>query len=188
MIELKFARRGVLAGALSAAVAPAAQAASGAGGSAADFVDQERALATAENKRLVVVFFASWCVWCRFMDMLLADRTAARILDPRFRFAHLRALEHDEDQRALQLNGANDVFARYAAARNGLPFLVFLDANGDVVTTTISSANDANIGFPVQGFELDWFTEMLALAAPDLTAQDLATLRAICVRLAPRRR
>jgi thiol-disulfide isomerase/thioredoxin len=151
--------------------------------SAAEAIARESALAAQDGKRLMVVFFSSWCAWCRPMDALLEEPTAARILNAHFRILHMRALETRGSQRAQQLAGADDLLRGYADDQAGLPFLAFVDPDGEVIATSISTIDGQNIGFPVEPHELDGFDAMLSVAAPGMTARERATIRAACVRV-----
>jgi hypothetical protein len=152
--------------------------------SAAETVAREAALAAADGKRLLLVFEASWCVWCIQMDAMLDDPTAAEILDRHFRIVHLRAQERDDAELAKQLPGADDVYLQYSGGGAGMPFTAVLDAEAQPVTTSVSAAvNGTNFGFPVTDEELDGFDAMLKIAAPDMSAEDRAALRAVCVKV-----
>ena len=178
-------RRTLLAGALLAALPGLGYAK--AQRAAAEEISRERALATAEQKALLVFFYASWCSWCRIFDAFLADPAAAAVMSRHFRIFHLRAQEHTDANRALQLPGADALYLRYARDGGGLPFFVALDAQERAVVTSISPKTQENIGFPVAPQELDDFQGMLKRAAPAITAAELAIVRNACVRVAPRR-
>jgi hypothetical protein len=173
-------RRSLLSGAAVAALFGTSAFASD---SAAETVAREAALAAADGKRLLLVFEASWCVWCIQMDAMLDDPDAAEILDRHFRVLHLRAQERDEAELAKQLPGADEVYFGYSDGGAGMPFTAVLDAEARAVTTSIQEANGGNFGFPVTDEELDGFDAMLTIAAPGMTAEDRATLRAVCVKV-----
>src|SRR5262249_47122834 len=67
----------IVAGGIVGGPAPAA-------GSAEETVASACAAAARDGKRVALVFFASWCSWCRLLDALLADPAAARIIDAHF--------------------------------------------------------------------------------------------------------
>jgi thiol:disulfide interchange protein len=150
---------------------------------AADALARECALAAAEGKGVLVEFYASWCVWCEPMDLLLNDAAMASILRPRFRTLRMRVWERRGVERARQLAGADDVFARYAPAASGLPFLTFLDGAGQTLTSSLCPATNENIGYPVAAAELDWLESMLATVAPESTESERDAARAACIRL-----
>ena len=155
--------------------------------SAAQEVTRQRALATAEQKALLVLFHADWCSWCRIFDRFLADPAAAGVLDRHFRILHMRAQERTDASKARQLPGADELYLRYARDGAGLPFFIVLDANERPVVTSISPKTHENIGFPVQPGELDDFQTMLKSASPAITGGEIATLRAACERAIARR-
>lgn len=150
---------------------------------AAETLARERALAAAENKGVLIEFFASWCVWCQPMDRLLHDPALTEILAPRFRILRVRVLERRGVERARQLAGANDLFVQYGLAGAGLPFLTFLNGEGRTLITSVCAQTNENIGFPVDPHELDWFENMLAAAAPESTPAQRHAARAACARL-----
>lgn len=89
------------------------------------------ARATAEHKRVIVVFGANWCIWCRRLhNTLETDPTVSKILNDRFVLVDV-----DVNRR----NGAPrnaDAVARYGNPTEfGLPVLVVLDSNGSRLHT-----------------------------------------------------
>ncbi len=178
-------RRTLLAGALIAALPGLGHAKAQL--TAAQEVTRQCALATGEQKVLLVLFHAAWCSWCRIFDAFLADPAAAAVMNPHFRTLHLRAQEHTTENKALQLAGADAVYLRYTRDTVGLPFFVVLDAQERPVVTSIAPKTGENIGFPVQPDELEAFRVMLKHAAPMITGAELAAIRDACVRHAPRR-
>src|SRR5262245_51284160 len=138
--------------------------------------------AQASNRSLMLVFHASWCGYCTLLDRMLADQKCAPIVEAYFQVFHLRALEEKKDKIALQLAGADDVYASYAPAGAGLPYVVMLDGNAGKIADSILPSS-GNIGFPVTPEELAGFETMLKTAAPAITAQELGTLRKTCVAL-----
>lgn len=186
-------RRIILSGAAAAFLnAPSAFAEASPSGTPAEPITaamalaHERDLAARANTSLMVVFFASWCAWCRYLDALLADEVAGGILRDHFRIYHLRVLEHATQFQQRQLLGANAIFNAVAPEGSGVPFIAFQDAQGRVLATSYSERDGGNIGFPTRNGELRAFDAMLARAAPSLNAADRNTVIDACVRLAPR--
>jgi hypothetical protein len=138
--------------------------------------------ASASNRRLLLVFHASWCGYCKVFDMMLADRKAGAIVDRHFQVYHLRAREKDADQRSLQLAGADDVFRSFVSESAGLPYMAVLDEKAGKITDSMMSNGD-NFGFPVTPQELVAFDEMLKVGAPGMTTADRRVLGKTCVSL-----
>lgn len=176
---MKLDRRSVLIGAASYVAAWAAPAA--ASDSAGEIVARERQLARADGRGVLISFYASWCAWCTPMMAVLEDPPVRRVIEPRFRMLHVRALERREEQRALQLPGADELFLTFAHPSVGLPFLAFIDGEGRVTASSFAGPNGENIGFPVGAADLAAFDAMIARAAPNVTARERAAVRRACV-------
>ncbi|MES1200517.1 MAG: thioredoxin family protein [Pseudomonadota bacterium] len=172
MSSLTFDRRKMALASLAGALAPAlAWGAETAPENVQSVVVRECALAGAERKGVLVVFYSSWCAWCRVMDALLADPASVSAIGSRFRILHMRVLETEPRYLRQQFAGADDFYHQNAGDIDGVPFLVFLDAQGEALATTRTASGD-NIGFPGTAAEYAGFDAMLARAAPDMTAQE----------------
>lgn len=178
-------RRDLLSGAMAMSLIGATGAAAAPSGEspANDEIRRQLAGASGEGKKLFLLFYASWCGYCRLFDRFLADPAAAAILNREFRVVHMRALERTAQQKALQLDGADDVFNRFAKTpAQGLPFFVVLDGAGDPLATSVSPLDGRNIGFPTGKGDLDVFEKIIARAAPGITRGEIAVLRAAAQR------
>lgn len=184
-------RRRVLAGAAASAWlgAQSAHATNATATSAETVLARESAAAAAEDRTLLIAFFASWCVWCRPMDALFEDANTGPIMARHFRVLHFRVGERDAALRALQYRGAEAAFDRITRPERdaGLPYLAILGADGRTISTSRSTVSGENIGFPSSNADMDWFESMLRQGAPQITPVELSHLRATCVRLNGRR-
>jgi hypothetical protein len=167
-----------LTSALALALAAPAQAAPAAAEAALTEAD---AHATADNKRLLLIFHASWCVYCRLFDMMLQDKDAGPIMARHFDVLHMRAQERKPEMQAQQLAGADDIYHRYAPEGTGLPYMVVLGEGAKKVSDSMISGE--NFGFPVEPQELDAFDAMIKAGAPDITPVELRKLRRSCKEL-----
>lgn len=89
------------------------------------------ATASAQHKRVILVFGANWCIWChRLHNTLETDPVVSRMLGD-----HFVLVDVDVNRR----NGVNrnaDVITRYGnPVRLGLPVLVVLDSDGKQLCT-----------------------------------------------------
>jgi thiol:disulfide interchange protein len=104
------------------------------------------AAASAEHKRVVLVFGANWCIWChRLHTTLETNAVVSRILGD-----HFVLVDVDVNRR----NGVNrnaDVIARYGnPTRLGLPVLVVLDSDGKQLCTKDSGELEEGHGHSPQ--------------------------------------
>lgn len=98
--------------------------------SAAHDIETALAAARGDGKRVLLIFGANWCPWCRRLEHTLRnDAQIAQALRDGFHVVHVNT--------GARRSGVNaDVNARYGdPMSNGLPVLVVLDAQGRVVTT-----------------------------------------------------
>jgi hypothetical protein len=83
--------------------------------------------------------------------------------------------EHN-DKSYLNTPGATEVAAKLGSEDPSLPFFAFLNAKGQFVVNSLrpvaGKPAGANIGYPGQPEEVDWFMHMLKEGAPGLTADN----------------
>jgi thioredoxin-related protein len=98
--------------------------------------------ASAEHKRVLLVFGANWCIWChRLHSTIESDATVSRILSD-----HFVLVDVDVNRR----NGTNrnaNVITRYGnPTKLGIPVLVVLDADGKQLCTKDSGELEEGSG------------------------------------------
>jgi hypothetical protein len=90
------------------------------------------------------------------------------------------AVQEHGDKAALDNPGGEELMARLGGKDAGLPFFAFLDAEGNPVVSSIrpnaAKASSANIGYPGQPEEIDWFLAMLAKAVPAMTPAESSAI------------
>ncbi len=119
-------------------------------------VDQALARARQENKRVVLLFGANWCPWCRRLHQAFTEAPALR-----------RALQRDFVLVYVDANTRNDkkrnaaVIERYGnPLRLGLPAIVVLDQDGTKLTTqetaSLAAPTDEEVARRVAAFLDRW--------------------------------
>src|SRR5260221_1920554 len=68
--------------------------------------------ATAENKKVFVMFHASWCAWCHKMDTALYDPAIRKFLADNYLIEHLTVYEN-KGKEYLENPGALDLLTQY---------------------------------------------------------------------------
>jgi len=75
----------------------------------ADAVLKEaRAKAAKENKKIMVIFHASWCGWCHKMDTSLNDPSVKDFFQKNYVITHL-VISESKDKKSLENPGAEEL-------------------------------------------------------------------------------
>jgi thioredoxin-related protein len=144
-------------------------------------LNQTYAQAAKENKKVLLIFHASWCGWCRKMTASLNDSTCKKMFDDHYVTVYLDVLEHKGSE-GKENPGGLDVLKKYDAVDAGLPFWLILDAKGNTLATCeMPKAGAAakptdNVGCPAAPDEVDFFIKLLK-ATSNLTDSDFAVIR-----------
>lgn len=75
-----------------------------------------------------------------------------------------------------RMTGGKDVLKRYCEKSGGIPWFVFLDAEGKALAT--SDGPNGNIGCPYTDEEIDTFVGILRKVVATITEENLAGLKA----------
>lgn len=131
--------------------------------------------AASEKKVVLVEFGASWCVWCRSFDAFVHAPETARTIAANFVVVNLTVDERD-DKKALENPGGVELLTEWDGFDAGLPFYVFLDAQGEKIADSNVMRDGDNVGFPATDEELRAFMGLIEATAPRLTPAGRATL------------
>lgn len=139
------------------------------------------AKAVKEKKNVLLMFHASWCVWCRKMDSSLIDMTCKKYFDDNFVIEHL-TVQESKGKENLENPGAEELMNKYNGKNQGLPYWVILDKNGKMLfdsqirkTEPDGTIKGSNIGCPASKDEVKTFIDMLRQTTA-LTDQELSII------------
>lgn len=123
--------------------------------------------AGAENKKVFIIFHASWCGWCKRMDASMNDPLVSKYFTDNYITIHLTVLERT-DRKGLENSGAFDLLKKYNGAEAGLPFWLILDKDRNLIADSYIRTGDKpitepgnNIGCPATGEEVTAFIAAL---------------------------
>jgi hypothetical protein len=143
---------------------------------------QAYAQAGKENKKIILIFHASWCGWCKKMTASLNDPTCKQMIDDHYVTVYLDVLERPGKE-DLQNPEAMDVLKQYNAVTAGLPFWLVLDANGATLADSemkpagaTTAKPEDNVGCPTEDNEVAYFTKILK-ATSNLTDDQLLVIQ-----------
>ncbi|MEO6814226.1 MAG: thioredoxin family protein [Ginsengibacter sp.] len=133
--------------------------------SANEIVNTAQKEAAKSNKNILIIFHASWCVWCHKMDAALNDEKVKKFFDNNYVIKHL-TVDESKDKKELENPGANELRTKYHGDNQGIPYWFILDKNGKLLADS-RMINDAgktgnNVGCPSDPEEVDYFVNVIA--------------------------
>ncbi|SDD48577.1 Thioredoxin-like [Mucilaginibacter pineti] len=149
--------------------------------SSSDVLTKAYAQASKENKKVILIFHASWCGWCKKMEASLNDPSCKQLFDNNYVIATLDVLEQPE-KKNLENPGSTEALAKFHGEKSGLPFWLVLDDKGKVLGDSQMRPQGAsldtpgeNVGCPAQENEVAFFTQLLK-STSKLTDADLTVI------------
>ena len=139
-----------------------------------------KSVALAEHKPIFLVFGASWCAPCHAMEAFLNDKKIHPILEKYFVLVSLHVQEEQGKHPELNSPGSEKLLGDFGGESMGIPFLVFLDEQGQLAINSNrpvkGKPSGENVGYPAVPVEIDWFMTMLKKTLPALTKADADTI------------
>jgi thiol-disulfide isomerase/thioredoxin len=139
------------------------------------------AKAAKEDKKVMLIFHASWCGWCKRMEASLNDPLVKKMFDDNYVIATLDVQEQPE-KKHLENPGGTDVMVKLKGEKSGLPFWVILDAKGKVLgDSQVRPAGASldtygeNVGCPASDSEVLFFAQLLK-ATSKLNDEQIAVI------------
>jgi len=125
------------------------------------------ATAKKENKKVFVIFHASWCGWCRKMDTSMSDASCKKFFNDNFVVRHM-VVDESKDKKNLETPGGQEFKTKYRGEGMGLPFWLIFDNKGNLLADAKIRPAGASIdtegnntGCPANEEEVNYFIEVL---------------------------
>jgi thioredoxin-related protein len=126
----------------------------------ADAVLKEaRTKAAKEDKKVMVIFHASWCGWCHKMDTSLNDPFVKSFFDKNYVITHL-TIDESPDKKNLENPGAKTLNEKWGGKDQGIPFWVIMDKDGKILADSQREPGK-NVGCPATAEEVAHFINVL---------------------------
>jgi thioredoxin-related protein len=142
------------------------------------------AQAAKQHKKVMILFHASWCGWCKKMDASLNDPAIKKSFDDNYVITWLTVLETTPEMKKNENPGAMDLMTKYHGEKAGLPFFLIMDAKGKLLADSYIRPAGAsmdtpgdNTGCPASEKEVNYFSDILK-ATSNIKEPQLALIRA----------
>jgi len=119
-----------------------------------------------QNKKVLVMFHASWCGWCHKMDTSLNDASVKKFFDDNFVIRHLVVFE-SKGKENFENPGALEMLTKHNGKDEGIPFWLIFDKDEKFLADSRMKAivngveRLQNTGCPASEKEVDYFIEVL---------------------------
>lgn len=128
--------------------------------SVADIMKDAKHQATVQDKKVFVMFHASWCGWCKRMDKKMNAPSTKAFFDNHFVVKHITVKETKENK-DLETPGGQKFMDKYThGKRTGIPFWLIFDKNGKLLADSFD-ATGSNLGCPATKEEVASFIHKL---------------------------
>lgn len=135
-----------------------------AGPSATDILKEATQIAGKDNKKVFVMFTASWCGWCKRMDKSMEDEDCKKYFDDNFVIRHF-VVDEFADKKSLETPGAVEFRKKYGGEGQGIPFWLIFDKDGNLLADSMrpdgTTGNKLNAGCPAEEAEVAYFISVL---------------------------
>jgi thioredoxin-related protein len=125
------------------------------------------AQAKAENKKVMVIFHASWCGWCKKMEASINEPTLKKYFDDNYVITYITVKE-SKGKEHLENPGSLAFLTQYKGEKAGLPFWFIADATGKALADSYIRSEGAgldtygnNVGCPASENEVAHFAKVL---------------------------
>ena len=136
--------------------------------------------AATENKNVLLMFHASWCVWCHRMDSSINDPSCRNFFDENFIVEHL-TVDESKDKKNLENPGADEMRKKYGGDGLGIPYWLIFDKKGKLLADSrvredanVKSKPGDNSGCPASEKEVAYFIKVLKKTSNMNAAQEAA--------------
>ncbi len=138
--------------------------------------------ASEQDKKIFILFQASWCGWCHTMERFMNDTSCEELFKNNYVVYHL-AVKESDDKKHLENPGAEAMLEKYHGEKSGIPFWLIFDKNGNLLADSQIRPAGAgmntpgqNVGCPSEPQEIAYFIKVLKETS-SMNDQQLAVIK-----------
>ncbi|MES1198172.1 MAG: thioredoxin family protein [Chitinophagaceae bacterium] len=138
--------------------------------------------AATENKKVFIMFHASWCAWCHKMDTAIYDPVCRKLFEDNYIIDHLTVYE-SKGKEHLENPGAVGLLTKYKGNDIGTPYWMIFDKDGNLLGDSrmkggieFDGPPGDNVGCPTAEDEVNYFASVLKKTS-SLNAEQLEVIK-----------
>ena len=127
--------------------------------------------AQSSKKNVLLIFHATWCGWCKRLEKALNDTAMKPLIDKNYIVARVDVQERGDKIQTHENPGGQNLMSEFGGNHAGLPFIVFLNGDGKMISNSNVMPKKQNIGYPGSEEEIIAFVNLLKETAPHMTGK-----------------
>jgi len=146
-----------------------------------EIMNKAYAQAKKENKKVITIFHASWCGWCKKMEASINEPELKKFFEDNYVIVYL-TVQESKGKEHFENPGAMALMTKFKGEKAGLPFWFITDANGKALADSQVRPEGAglntygnNVGCPASEKEVAFFTNVLKFTSK-LTDKELTMI------------
>jgi len=136
------------------------------------------------DKKVLVVFHASWNAWCKWLDSALESPEIKPIMEKYFFIVKIRVKEFGKNSQTIENPGGQSLM-KELGGKSELPFIAILDKYGKMIANSNLLPKKQNIGYPGSKEEIAAFIKLIKKTAPKITKKQIDAISKYLNKNAP---
>jgi thioredoxin-related protein len=143
--------------------------------SAQNIINESKTKVKSTNKNILVVFHASWCTWCKWLDKALESPEIKPIMEKYYTIVKIDVKEFGQKIQSLENPGGQKLMEKLDG-KSELPFIAVLNKKGKMIANSNMMPKNQNIGYPGSKEEIAAFIKLLKKTAPLMTDKHVVVI------------